>query len=535
MDATPLSFRVNDLVYHSSSQFQMADFHQTVGHPVQGTLFQLHCVFAECAETLVHDRTEWNGGSERDSEGGEPLGRSLNNDSRALASVSHVATVVLEIAPHNIDVNVHSTKHEVHFLHEDSIVESVQKHIESNLLGSSSSRTYFTQTLLPGPAITSGDILKPASSSAAADTSDRVYAHQMMRTDFRAQKLDAFLQPANKTQTEPSLLAMSENGSPRQPEQRDVDMEELNDKDLIAGISEDLDIEDFMGDVKETGDSENSSLVNPPPRVGSDVEMKDDERVGDTSAASVPKRCIIKLTSIRELRSEISDQAHKEFNLFSLQEMLQNHSYMGCVNPQWALIQHQTKLYLLNTTKLRHTYLPTTPAPLYDLAVLALESPDSGWSEEDGSQEGLAQYIVEFLKKKSEMLYDYFSTEIDEEGNLAGLPLLFDNYIPALEGLPMFILRLATEVHDEMQNLPCFLVIHSSNASHIFSFCMKYVHVCRAGGSLGALGASWRWTVEHVVFKAFRTLLDPPKHFTEDGSIVHIANVPDLYKVFERC
>ena len=51
----------------------------------------------------------------------------------------------LEIAPHNIDVNVHPTKHEVHFLHEDSIIESVQKHVESKLLGSNSSRTYFTQ------------------------------------------------------------------------------------------------------------------------------------------------------------------------------------------------------------------------------------------------------------------------------------------------------------------------------------------------------------------------------------------------------
>lgn len=36
-----------------------------------------------------------------------------------------------------------------------------------------------------------------------------------------------------------------------------------------------------------------------------------------------------------------------------LQEMLQNHSFVGCVNPQWTLIQHHTKLYLLNTTKLR--------------------------------------------------------------------------------------------------------------------------------------------------------------------------------------
>lgn len=55
----------------------------------------------------------------------------------------------LEIAPHNIDVNVHPTKHEVHFLHEDCIIESVQKHIESKLLGSNSSRTYFTQVMHP--------------------------------------------------------------------------------------------------------------------------------------------------------------------------------------------------------------------------------------------------------------------------------------------------------------------------------------------------------------------------------------------------
>lgn len=33
-----------------------------------------------------------------------------------------------------------------------------------------------------------------------------------------------------------------------------------------------------------------------------------------------------------------------------------------------------------------------------------------------------------------------------QEGNLIGLPLLIDNYVPPLEGLPLFILRLATEV-----------------------------------------------------------------------------------------
>lgn len=33
--------------------------------------------------------------------------------------------------------------------------------------------------------------------------------------------------------------------------------------------------------------------------------------------------------------------------------MLQNHSFVGCINPQWTLVQHRTKLYLLNTTNLR--------------------------------------------------------------------------------------------------------------------------------------------------------------------------------------
>lgn len=46
--------------------------------------------------------------------------------------------------------------------------------------------------------------------------------------------------------------------------------------------------------------------------------------------------------------------------------------------------------------------------------MLALEDPESGWTEEDGPKEGLAEYIVEFLKKKTEMLKDYFSLEIDE-------------------------------------------------------------------------------------------------------------------------
>lgn len=55
------------------------------------------------------------------------------------------------------------------------------------------------KTLLPGAECSSSEVVKSAASSstAAKGTSDKVYAHQMVRTDSREQKLDAFLQPVN--------------------------------------------------------------------------------------------------------------------------------------------------------------------------------------------------------------------------------------------------------------------------------------------------------------------------------------------------
>uniref|UniRef100_A0A7N8XZD3 DNA mismatch repair protein MLH1 n=1 Tax=Mastacembelus armatus TaxID=205130 RepID=A0A7N8XZD3_9TELE len=409
----------------------------------------------------------------------------------------------LEIAPQNVDVNVHPTKHEVHFLHEDSVIESVQKHIESKLLGSNSSRTYFTQTLLPGLSVSGGSEVKP--SSAAGDSTERVYAHQMVRTDCRAQKLDAFLQPKEKPPPDPEPAGASSKEPATKTAQPDsIDMDETDDADMLEALAE------HEAEVpKET--KLDTSRKRP-----RKTEQEEEE---DLTAAATPKRRAIKLTSVRELRAEITESAHK-----GLQEMLQNHSFVGCVNPQWTLIQHHTKLYLLNTTKLSQELFYqiliydfgnfgvlrlSTPAPLYDLAMLALDSEESGWTEDDGPKEGLAQYIVDFLKKKSDMLMDYFSMEIDQEGNLTGLPLLLDKYTPIMEGLPMFILRLATEVNWDSEK-ECFRDF-SKECSMFYSIRKQYI-------------------LENTA-PIFNRMLK----IIEDGTVLQIANLPDLYKVFERC
>nr|XP_020659052.1 DNA mismatch repair protein Mlh1 [Pogona vitticeps] len=456
--------------------------------------------------------------------------------------------ISIEIAPQNVDVNVHPTKHEVHFLHEDSILERVQQHIESKLLGSNTSRMYFTQTLLPGIAASSTDTVKSAGSS-ATQGGDKVYAHQLVRTDSRDQKLDAFLQPSNKPKTSVNAAVAPEENNRKQSCKETVseyvDMEECSD--LNAEVRD----VGAMETPEPSIDNQPVSLEAVPARkrqrTDCDVEMEEDTRQ-EMTAACTPRRRIINLTSVLTLQEEISNQAHAR-----LQEMLHDHSFVGCVNPQWALVQYQTKLYLLNTTKLSQEMFYqiliydfgnfgvlrlSEPAPLYDLAMLALENAESGWTEEDGPKEGLAEYIVDFLTKKSEMLKDYFSLEIDGEGNLTGLPLLIDNYVPPLEGVPMFVLRLATEVNwDEEKE--CFKSL-SKECAMFYSIRKQYIMedsdlTAQQAEDSGAGTRSWKWTVEHVLYKAFRTHLLPPKNFTEDGNILQIANLPDLYKVFERC
>lgn len=45
----------------------------------------------------------------------------------------------------------------------------------------------------------------------------------------------------------------------------------------------------------------------------------------------------------------------------------------------------------------------------------------------------------------------------------------------------------------------------------------------------------WKWTVEHVIYPTLKTSFLPPRKFGDDKTIIQVANLPELYKVFERC
>ena len=176
----------------------------------------------------------------------------------------------LNIAPQNLDVNVHPTKHEVFFLHQDSIIEKIQQGLEDKLMNSNSSRTFQVGKLMPGAGIKLEMFDNKENTSVAAK--------DMVRTDASLQKIEKFFNHSNP--------------------------------------------------IRETKDSHQ------------DKRQK-------TDPSQIVRLKTTDLTSVQEIKQEILNSCSLE-----CKEVLSGHTFVGLVDRELALIQHDTKLYLVNTTRL---------------------------------------------------------------------------------------------------------------------------------------------------------------------------------------
>jgi len=166
------------------------------------------------------------------------------------------------------------------------------------------------------------------------------------------------------------------------------------------------------------------------------------------------------------------------------------------------------------------------------LLKLALDSPDSGWQPEDGPKDEIVQFIISIFLKRTEMLKEYFRMDIDENANLLTLPQIFDNYVPDMDGLPQFALALGgCDWQDEQR---CFQTI-SQELAEFYSFRPpQRKDLTPSATSEINDEQSYMWKVEHVLFPALRNF-DPPKEFSNDGTVIQVACLDRLYKIFERC
>ncbi|KAI5917233.1 histidine kinase-like ATPase [Camillea tinctor] len=403
----------------------------------------------------------------------------------------------LEIDPQRVDVNVHPTKREVNFLNEDEIIQAVCQIIRDKLAAVDTSRTFMTQTLLPGTILPStasqqdDDSSTKPPATTARKTSSRPYENNLVRTDASLRKITSMFPSAS--------------GSP------------------APGTS-----------------------ANAPSEGGTDpvYEITDREPI------------FCRLTSVRELRTAVRDDMHHE-----LTEIFANHTFVGIVDERrrLAAIQGGVKLFLIDYGRACFEYfyqvgltdfgnfgaIKFQPAlDLREVLTIAAEHEKATVADgelatdDDFDVSEVVETVARQLIERREMLQEYFSLEVSPTGELSSIPLLLKGYTPPMAKLPQFLLRLGPHVDWTDEKL-CF----ESFLKELATFYVPEqlppipsndVAEDNVPDEVKMRRAQIRRAVEHIFFPAFKARLVATKSFMK-GGVLELANLKGLYRVFERC
>lgn len=174
------------------------------------------------------------------------------------------------------------------------------------------------------------------------------------------------------------------------------------------------------------------------------------------------------------------------------------------------------------------------PLPLKDLLEIA------------NTDEDTIAKCMQLYSSQAQLLSDYFSITVIDDKDLGlcltTIPLLLENYLPCMDKLPLFLLRLVVEVNWAEERL-CLDGI--ANEISLFYAIEPTIPECVEAPQLLTSNIAdeqdwakeYKRSVEHVLFPAFRSewFVVPDASLSDPSDLAELASLPELYKVFERC
>lgn len=249
------------------------------------------------------------------------------------------------------------------------------------------------------------------------------------------------------------------------------------------------------------------------------------------------------MTAVQSLESN----SHRQ-----LEGVLSGSTFVGFVDAAFVLLQHQTHLYLCNLRVLceelfrQQVFMRFSnfdrvelrpPLPIRELLERASRLVCTQRSGASTAPLWTPAACVDALMRMREMLAEYFALELTPDGALAALPQLVDGHVPDLAYLPLFLYYLASEVNWQLES-ECFHGV----ARQLARFYVPRLPAASTGDAPPALDAvpeeqrkAYEGCLQRVLLPAVKSLLYPPRTYSNDGTFVQIASLETLYKVFERC
>ncbi|KAI5970067.1 mlh1 [Candida margitis] len=411
--------------------------------------------------------------------------------------------ISLEIKPENLDVNVHPTKREVRFLNEDEIIDVIVGKVHGILSSFDTSRKFQTQSIVSKRSFELGD----------------------------EESLDEFRnQPLKKYRQENKLVRIDANQSQINP----FLQAEYPTSRILNSIDDEL-IEGEKPPAKEVEDEDEVAVR--------DATVINEPDVSTTAINPSRSQVEVNLESISTLKNELCDFIDRP-----LTNVFNQAVFVGVIDPAKRLccFQYDVKLYLCDyAAVLLEFYYQVALHEFCNYGEIQFDEPISLQSileplyQLKGENELVPMdEVIASIMKMRDMFDEYFQIKIDQHNNLTTIPMIMQNIQPDFRKLSYFLYRLGTKINYENEKQCLHGILRQIALLYIpepfedeedgdDGFEIEGV------AEVVAKRESLEHDLENVLFPEIKKQFLATKNLARD--VIQIADLPGLYKVFERC